>query len=68
MMGQGIAKTAMVKHGRIQQTDQDRFRLRWSRVFEDGDPFFNPNLALIGEETLALACPPRRTKPWRSAP
>ena len=49
---------------RKEEADFLRFRSRWEQQLEH-DPFFNPNLDLIGEETLGLAFPPRVTKPWR---
>ena len=48
---------------RQEEADRDRFVERW-RPQIDNDPFFNPNLDLIGEEKLALACPPRRKRSW----
>jgi GT2 family glycosyltransferase len=49
---------------RKEQADLERFRARWQEEM-DNDPFFNPNLDLIGEEKLALAFPPRRKRAWR---
>jgi GT2 family glycosyltransferase len=49
---------------REEEADFVRFRARWESQLEH-DPFFNPNLDLIGEEKLALAFPPRVKKPWR---
>jgi GT2 family glycosyltransferase len=49
---------------RKEEADFRRFRTRWDQQLEH-DPFFNPNLDLIGEEKLALAFPPRIKKPWR---
>jgi O-antigen biosynthesis protein len=46
-----------------EEADHKRLCARWENEIEH-DPFFNPNLDLIGEEKLALACPPRITKPW----
>ncbi|MBV9756004.1 MAG: glycosyltransferase family 2 protein [Alphaproteobacteria bacterium] len=45
------------------RAELEYLRRKWgSRL--DEDPFLNPNLDLIGEETLALAAPPRRQPPW----
>jgi O-antigen biosynthesis protein len=49
---------------RKEEADHKRFCAKWQQEMEN-DPFFNPNLDLIGEETLALACPPRVKKPWK---
>jgi GT2 family glycosyltransferase len=49
---------------RKEEADHKRFCAKWQQQMEN-DPFFNPNLELIGEETLALACPPRVKKPWK---
>jgi GT2 family glycosyltransferase len=49
---------------RKEEADRDRFVRRWQREM-DNDPFFNPNLDLIGEERLALAFPPRRKRAWQ---
>ncbi len=49
---------------RTEEADLGRFRARWQREMND-DPFFNPNLDLIGEEKLALAFPPRRRRAWQ---
>ena len=40
-------------------------RSKWGRAFEH-DPYFNINLTLRNP-CFALACPPRRIKPWRAA-
>jgi O-antigen biosynthesis protein len=50
---------------RKEEADRDRFCARWQREI-DNDPFFNPNLELIGEEKLALAFPPRRKRAWQA--
>jgi O-antigen biosynthesis protein len=49
---------------RKEEADFARFHAKWEKEL-DNDPFFNPNLDLIGEEKLALACPPRVKKAWR---
>jgi GT2 family glycosyltransferase len=49
---------------RKEKADRDRFAARWQREINE-DPFFNPNLELIGEEKLALAFPPRRRRVWQ---
>jgi O-antigen biosynthesis protein len=49
---------------RKEEADHKRFCAKWQQEMEN-DPYFNPNLDLIGEETLALACPPRVKKPWK---
>jgi GT2 family glycosyltransferase len=49
---------------RKEEADHQRFTARWQEALEH-DPFFNPNLDLIGEEKLALAFPPRIKKAWR---
>jgi GT2 family glycosyltransferase len=49
---------------RKEEADLARFRERWGKEMDE-DPFFNPNLELIGEEKLALAFPPRRKRRWR---
>ncbi|HEY3744126.1 MAG TPA: glycosyltransferase family 2 protein [Bryobacteraceae bacterium] len=51
---------------RKEQADRDRFCARWQHEM-DNDPFFNPNLDLIGEEKVALAFPPRRRRAWRAS-
>jgi GT2 family glycosyltransferase len=50
---------------RKEEADLDRFCARWEQDISN-DPFFNPNLDLIGEEKLALAFPPRRKRAWQS--
>src|SRR5262249_45131914 len=45
--------------GRQKKPEKSFFRGRWSRIL-DQDPFFNPNLDLIGEKKLVLAPPPRK--------
>jgi GT2 family glycosyltransferase len=42
-----------------EEEEHKRFVAKWEREI-DQDPFFSPNLDLIGEEKLALAFPPRR--------
>jgi GT2 family glycosyltransferase len=48
---------------RAETEDHKRFCAKWQAEMEH-DPFFNPNLDLIGEETLALAFPPRLARRW----
>jgi GT2 family glycosyltransferase len=50
---------------RKEEADHKRFCAQWQNEL-DHDPFFNPNLDLIGEEKLALAFPPRVKKPWKT--
>ena len=49
---------------RKEEADHKRFCAKWQQQMEH-DPYFNPNLDLIGEEKLALAFPPRFKKPWK---
>jgi GT2 family glycosyltransferase len=49
---------------RKEEADHKRFCAQWQQELEH-DPFFNPNLDLIGEERLALAFPPRVKKLWK---
>lgn len=48
---------------RQEESEKGLFRRRWKQPL-DYDPFFNPNLELIGEEKLALSAPPRHQRPW----
>lgn len=47
-----------------EEAEHKRFVARWERELNE-DPFFNPNLDLIGEEKLALAFPPRVKRIWK---
>lgn len=49
---------------RKEEAEREKFLARWQRE-TDNDPFFNPNLELIGEEKLALAFPPRQKRAWQ---